>query len=186
MKNIFVFCFFHPQAQKNYANSILRPVPSRIVTECFAAEGQSTISQAMGSPDGFYAWGFKPGKRLVNTLWRIIDSGDLALGFASRHYRVVAQVLAKVESETLSKAIWPGEPESTDRWPLIVLLSKPHLIAVPASAALPYLPSEYRGAMRMNEGRITNIVSDFGSLDAFVRQRLCPGFQADGCTSASH
>ena len=184
MKNIFVFCAFHPSAQKNYAKSILNAVPSEDVLKCFSAEEHTKLLAARGAPDGFFAWGFRPGPRLLSTLWRVIEPQDLAVGFFSGQYRVVAKVLAKVESETLANTIWTNRPVVTDNWlanrspvpeswRLIVLLSKPQFIQVSAADLAPHLPGEYRGAMRMNEGRIKKIVEDFGSLENFVHQRLC-------------
>ena len=180
MKNIFVFCAYHPRAQENYAQSVLRPVPTETVTKCFAPEEHSKLVSAKGAPDGFYVWGFKPGPRLVNTLWRVIADGDVAIGFFSWHYRVIARVLAKVESDTLANTIWPNRPGVTESWRLIILMAKPQFIKVPAAAVVPYLPIEYRGAMRMNEGRLNTITADFGTLENFVRQRLCPEFDMDG------
>jgi len=177
MKRIFVFCAYHKRAQENYAKSVRRPIPSGTVTQCFAPEEHPKILKAMASPEGFYAWGFKAGKRLVNTLWRVIEPGDVAIGFFARHYRVAARVLAKVENENLANTVWPNRPGLTDSWRLVVLLSTPHFIEVPASDVLPYLPSEYRGAMCMNEGRLNRIVADFGTVENFVHQRLCPEFE---------
>jgi hypothetical protein len=85
---------------------------------------------------------------------------------------VAARLLAKVESEGLANDLWANRPGITQSWRNVVLLSKPCPISVHGAAVGPYLPGEYRGAMRVADERVARIVGEFGSIETFAERKL--------------
>jgi hypothetical protein len=172
MKSIFVFCAYDARARENFEKTILNLVPAEVVLSHVGGAERERLLPVAAAWGGFYAWGFRSGKRLISSLWNKIEPGDLCLGYFKYHYRVAARLLAKVESEGLANDLWANRPGITQSWRNVVLLSKPCPISVHGAAVGPYLPGEYRGAMRVADERVARIVGEFGSIETFAERKL--------------
>lgn len=172
MKSIFVFCAYDPRARENFEKTILNPVPADAVLSRVGEAERAKLGPLAATSGGFYAWGFRSGKRLISSLWNKVEPGDLCLGFFEYHYRVAAKLLAKVENEALANELWFNRPGIAESWRNIVFLSRPCQIRVHGSAVAPYLPGEYRGAARVADERVARIVAEFGSIEAFAERKL--------------
>ena len=166
MKNLFVFCASEKKARINFSKTILKPVPEDLVLRCFPAAQGEELLRWQNLAGGFFAWGIKPGSRVL-TMLNSLETGDCVLGFFDFHYRSVSRLVGKTKSAELASKLWGNEA-----WSHIIFLSKPREIAVLATAVLPYLCSSYRGATRIGQERTHSIVRDFGSIDAFVAKYL--------------
>jgi len=166
MKNIFVFCAGDAKARANYRKTILNPVSEDCVLSSIPAEKQAELRSWHEQAGGFFAWGIRVNQRTL-TMLRTIEAGDCVLGFFDFHYRVVSQLVGKLENDELAEKLW-GTPKGAWTWGNMIFITKPREIAIPASSLQPYLCSSYRGAMRIGSDRIKSIIRDFGSVDSFV------------------
>jgi hypothetical protein len=171
MKNAFVFCAWNAKARANYRKTVLNAIPEEQVLSCFPVERHQELRLWQTEAGGFFAWGFGGGQRML-TVWRSLLPGDCILGFFDRHYRVVATLLGKEQSNLFAERIWGDQSGNPAPWENIVFFTKPTEILVPASALTPYFCSTYRGATRIGPQRIRIIIRDFGSLQSFVTKHI--------------
>lgn len=170
MNNIFVFCAGERKARANYRKTILNPIPEEIILSCFPGEKHEELRRWQEQAGGFFGWGIKAGQRSL-TMWRSLEPGDCVLGFFDFHYRSFSRLVGKVQSDGLAEKIW-GTPKSGMNWGNIVFVTRPREVAVPATALQTYLCSTYRGATRIGSERMSKIIRDFGSVDAFVTKHF--------------
>ena len=166
MKNIFVFCAGNSKARANYNTSILKPVPADTVLSAFPPERHEKLRQIQDRAGGFFTWGLGPAKR-ASSFWQRLTAGDVVLGFFEFHYRAVAQLAGKEESGPLAEALW-----GNGTWSRILFLTKPELVTVNASDVCPPLCSTYRGTTRISDGRTAQILSEYGSIAAFMERKF--------------
>lgn len=166
MKNIFIFCAGEPKTRANYRKTILNPIPEEIILSSFPSEKHDELRQWQAQAGGFFGWGVKSTQRSLS-MWRALEPGDCVLGFFHFHYRAVSRLVGKVQNDELAEKIW-GKPKDGLNWGNIIFIARPREVAVPAPAVQPYLCSTYRGATRIGSDRINRIVTDFGSVSAFI------------------
>lgn len=171
MKNIFVFCAWNKRARANYRKTILSPIPEESVLSCFPADRHAELRAWREAAGGFFAWGFRGGRRSL-TIWRSLEPGDCVLGFFEEHYRVIARLVGKEQSDEFAESMWGSIGGDTEGWRNIIFLSKPREVAVPAAALCPPLCSTYRGATRIAQQRIDRVIVDSGSVERFVERHF--------------
>lgn len=102
--------------------------------------------------------------------WDAMAAGDLVLGYRDRSIVSATFVFAKTNDPALAVHLLGGNPE----WPfgLMCFTDKPYFGEVPIIPQMDrYLDREYRDFVRLNAGKVENILNDFGSLETFVH--LC-------------
>jgi len=164
--NILVFCAGNRKARNNFQTSIATPIPTELVLSCFPPERHAPLRDTMQNAGGFFAWALGEDRRAA-TFWARLVPGDVVLGFFEFHYRTVSQLAAKAENETLAEKVW-GNP----KWRRILLLTKPVHVTVPAKDVCPPLCSTYRGTARISDARVAQILSDHGSIPAFIQRKF--------------
>lgn len=122
-------------------------------------------------PDGrCFLWGVQDRGDHLST-WMAMDQGDLLLGYRKRSIVSASYVLAKIDSPSLSEALWgrhAGEP-----FRLICFMDHPYLGEVPIVPQMHrYLEPDCRGFAGLPPDKCSNILSDYGSLEIFVRLGL--------------
>jgi hypothetical protein len=162
MKNVFVFCASERKARVNFCKTILNPIAEAEVLDCFPTEKHAELLAWQEEAGGFYAWGIRPGKRVL-TMLSAIQAGDCVLGFFDFRYQTASQLVGKAENSTFAERMWGGND-----WSRIIFITKPREMSVPASNCVPYLCSTYRGATRIGARRIEKMVKDFGTVQEFI------------------
>jgi len=142
----------------------LNRIPEAEVLSCFPAEKHAELLAWQEQAGGFYAWGIRPGKRVL-TMLNTVQAGDCVLGFFDFRYQIVSKLIGKAENTGFADKMW-----GSNSWSSIIFISKPREISIPASEVVPYLCSTYRGATRIGEQRIEKIVKNFGSIQAFCQK----------------
>lgn len=168
MKNILVFCAGNPKARQNYSVSILNPVAADRVLSSFSTERHHALLETQRRAGGFYAWGLGATNR-ASYFWKRLEVGDIILGFFEFHYRVVTRLVWMDESAALAASLW-----GSGDWSRILFLEKPQPVNVPAKDVCPPLCSTYRGTTRISDIRTAAIVSEYGSIEAFIERRFGP------------
>ena len=166
MKSILVFCAGNVKVRANYNASILSPVPTNTVLSSFPAERHQKLHEIEDSAGGFFAWGLRTTGRAA-FCWERLAVGDAVLGFFEFHYRVVALLAGKEESEALAHELW-----GSSDWSRILFLTKPQIVNVHAKDVCPPLCSTYRGTACISDDRTAAIVSAYGSLEGFIERRF--------------
>lgn len=178
-EQIFVFTAGEQSAREHLNDTIRQPLDLDRVLSLFPA-GQHAQIQEFHQDQGLYAWGAIPG--VQNTpRWESMKSGDWVLCVYDGTYHYVARVLAKFNNEIFARAIWGDDPQGRT-WRLMYFLSKPIAIKVSVGDVADYLNQSYMGFFRIGEEKHNTIIDTYGSIEAFIEQRL---FQADE-TAGSH
>jgi hypothetical protein len=97
--------------------------------------------------------------------------GDWVLGVYGNTYRYVAQVLGKFRNAEAARAIW-GVDENGNTWEFMYFLTKPLAVNRPVAALADELNQAYLGFSRIADDKVERLIRTYGSLDAFVNQRL--------------
>lgn len=166
MTNILVFCAGNQKARANYNASILNSVPTDTVLSSFLPEQHESLRAIQDRAGGFFAWGLGTTKR-ASFFWERLAVGDAVLGFFEFHYRVVAQLVGKKESEALAQKLW-----GSGDWSRILFLTRPEIVNVNAKDVCPPLCSTYRGTTRISDDRTAGILSEYGTIDIFLERKF--------------
>jgi 5-methylcytosine-specific restriction enzyme B len=167
---IFVFTAGNADAQAHLADSIEAPVVLERVLAQFPRESEAEIRRIHDVAEGLYAWGAVPGQQ--NTpRWQQMKPGDWALCVFESRYRFAAKVIAKYDNTNFAREVW-GTDAQGRTWNLVYFLTKPQAISIPVSSLAENLNASYMGFFRIGDERLERIARDFGSVDAFVENRV--------------
>ncbi len=122
-------------------------------------------------PDGrCFVWGVQDRDDHLPA-WTAMARGDLLLGYRNRAIVSASYVLTKINSPPLSEALWGRHAGGPFR--LICFMDHPYLGEVPiVPQMLRYLEPDCRGFAGLPPDKCKNILSDYGSLETFVRLGL--------------
>ena len=168
-QQIFIFTAGDPAARAHLQDSITQPLDLQKVLANSQSENHH-VFQKLHDDQGLYAWGAVPGKQ-NKPRWESMNPGDWVLCVFASTYRFVAQVKTKLENKELANAIW-GSDSAGNTWSLIHFLSKPLPINVPVRDLADQLNKGYMGFTRISEDRVQALETNYGSVKAFVDQRL--------------
>jgi energy-coupling factor transporter ATP-binding protein EcfA2 len=87
-------------------------------------------------------------------------------------YHFVAEVLDKIDSKGLARAIWGINTETQNTWQFMYFLNKPKVVDVPLKEVDQWLNSRYMGFFRIGDEKVENIITQFGSLEKFIMQKF--------------
>ena len=168
-QQIFIFTAGDAAARAHLEDSITQPIDLQKVRAHSQPEYRAVL-QNIHDEQGLYAWGAVPGKQ--NTpRWESMKPGDWVLCVFSSTYHFVAQVKTKLENKELATSIWGSDPEG-NTWSLMYFLSKPQPVNVRVADLADQLNKGYMGFTRIGEDRVQAIEATYGSVMAFVDQRL--------------
>ncbi len=122
-------------------------------------------------PDGqCYLWGVREKGDNLST-WEMMVPDDLVLGYRNRSIVFAARVLMTVENPSLAAELWGQRPEGA--FGLLCFTDRPHVgeVAI-VPQMLRYLDLDCRGFTRIDPKKCEHMVSDYGSLETFVRLGL--------------
>src|SRR5437868_14641426 len=95
--------------------------------------------------------------------------GDWVITYWNRAYHDSTRVVAKFDNDQLAEALWGRDPNSGETWRYMYLLEPPTPLQVDAEQASEWLPSSYRGFMRIPTSRLRKISSRFGGVREFIQ-----------------
>lgn len=111
-----------------------------------------------------YVWGVRESPE-NRTLWAAVTEGDLILGYGDQSIVSASRVLAKASDPALAAALWDTEEPCG----LLCFTDKPRVGEVPIIPQMyRYIDAEYGGFAAIPPEKVRNILSDYGSLEAFV------------------
>lgn len=122
-------------------------------------------------PEGrCYIWAL-PDRGENRSIWNLISENDLVLAFRSGSIIAAASVLIKIESPSLAENLWGADAEGHSR--LMCFSRRPYTGEVPLIPQMErYLDRDFKGFTRLKKEKRDNILSDYGSLEIFVRLGL--------------
>lgn len=122
-------------------------------------------------PDGrCYLWGM-PNTDGNLSIWEMMAPDDLVLAYRNRSIVSAAHVLMTVKNPALATRLWGHGLAGP--FGLLCFSEKPHVGEVPiVPQMLRYLDLDYRGFTRLDPEKCAHMVSDYGSLEIFVRLGL--------------
>ena len=163
---IFIFTAGNADARDHLHTTIENSIDLDRTLELFPSENHDEI-QKIHQEHELYAWGAVPG--IQNTgRWNKLEIGDWMLCTYDNTYHWVARVLAKYDNEKFARAIW-GDNGNDKTWQYMYFLSKPQKIEVPVSEYKGVLNAQYQGFTRIGDERLANIISEYGSVDNFIK-----------------
>jgi hypothetical protein len=121
-------------------------------------------------PDGkCYLWGAQESGDNFST-WNIMTEEDLILGFRNLSIVFASYVLMKIHHPVLATRIWGN---SGTPFGLMCFLDEPQTGEVPIVSQMSrYLDRDYTGFTKLDSAKRDHILSDYGSLEGFVRLGL--------------
>ena len=169
MKNLFVITASSPEARQHVVRTIEKPIRVDKVERHFAGSELSEVKN-LGLKHGYYAWGAMPGPRNVPT-WDKMQIGDHILVYQNGSYTYYTRVIFKAHNREFALDNW-GPDEDGKTWEYMYLLERPLTLTTPVEASVlaEYLHASYRGFTQISPERISRIMSDYGSLDAYLAQ----------------
>lgn len=166
-----VSVFFVPasgtEAREHLSLTVSRP----IATQLDQIIPPETIATAKATDGNLYAWAAVEGVRNSIT-WNRMKPGDIVVFYEDRTYSFVGRVTEKIDSEATGEALW-GRNQKGETWRLIYFLTKPRRVDVPLDRLGDFLQDEpYQGFIQLSAAREAKIRDEYGSLTAFVEERL--------------
>lgn len=117
-----------------------------------------------------YVRGIREGTDNHVATWDAMAAGDLVLGCRDRSIAWATFVFAKTNDPALAAHLLGADPEGP--FGLMCFTDKPYWGEVPIIPQMDrYLDREYGDFVRLDAGKVGNILSDYGSLETFVH--LC-------------
>lgn len=168
-EQIFIFTAGDQEARAHLDTSIRNPLDLDQVLDLFP-EGDHDKIRSIHAKHGLYAWGAIPGKQ-NSPRWNAMKPGDWVLCVFEKKYHYVCQVVEKFQNEKFSHTIW-GKHPSGDTWSLMYFLSRPVQISVSLDKLADVLNKSYMGFFRIGDRKVVEIVNAYGSVEAFIQQRL--------------
>lgn len=170
MSQIYVFTAGDVGAREHLEISIRNPIPVAKAKANFPAADHQRLEEIAQENGGLYAWGATPG-RMNDPVYRLLEVGDWMFCVYGARYRYVARVVAKFDNAQFARDIW-GETDEGKTWEKLFFLSKPVELNAPIEDHSDYLARGYQGFSKAGPGKLQQIALDFGSVDAFVKQRF--------------
>jgi len=168
-QNLFVITAGNPEAHRNFQLSIENPVSQASCETHFSKELLDEVRSK--SRDGqFYASGAMPGDRNTPN-WEAIQPNDFIVVCQSSRYTHVTQVISKGRNANFARNLW-GEETDQKTWELMYFLQASAKVDVALGVLTDMLNSRYFGFTRISSAKIQKILSRYGSIEEFVKQRL--------------
>jgi 5-methylcytosine-specific restriction protein A len=165
MPSVFVYSAGQTAAA-HFQRTIQTGVPLSLFQPIIPPAVYATLQEAY--PDGVcYLWGDRGGEN-GRQYWQHIRPGDLALCYRKKRIVAASTVVATLENEAAGIAAWPDA--ASDPYRLLFFLSQPVWTDVAVESMPQYFGKVYQGLRRLRSS--DNIITDFGSLDQFVRVAL--------------
>ncbi|MEZ4424967.1 MAG: hypothetical protein R3E98_16350 [Gemmatimonadota bacterium] len=171
MKNIFVFTAGNADARSHLDDSIINSIPSDLVYALAPESRTDMLRKIEAEVGGFYAWGAEPGPQ-NQSRWHSMYPEDLVFCVYENRYHFVARVMGKMRNATLAERIWGRNESSGQTWEFMYFLTKPEAVSRSVDELSDVLNNRYMGFTRIGEDRTAAIFSQYGSLEAFVAQRV--------------
>jgi hypothetical protein len=121
--------------------------------------------------DGFYAWGGHTVSDKGESRWDAMTRGDVVMGVHSGSYQFVSQILDKFDNQGAASALW-GPNADSESWRLMFFFSKPRWVSRKFEDVADYLDKNYYHITRITSHVIARIECEFGSIEAFIDQRI--------------
>ena len=165
-QQLFIVPASGPEAQAHLAETVQKPVrPERIEPYLDDAAKNALLA------DDVFCWAATPGQR-NRGFWEAMAVGDSILFYQKKSYSYRARVKFKVDSAPLARELWGSTPDG-GTWNLVYFLTAPERVDTPIERLGDYLQeTPYLGFVKVPADKIGRIESDFGSLTAFLDQRL--------------
>lgn len=174
MTRMFVFTAGNRNARQHLKDSIERPVDPKTVFGTFPEHQRERLQKVYERGSGFYAWGAILGRDNTPN-WQAMEPGDFALCVYGATYQYVCRVIAKYDNEQFAETVWKKNDKG-QTWQLMYFLTEPVEVGRRMSEFGDYLePNRYWGFTNVEDERIQNIVSSYGSVDRFIAQMLGRG-----------
>jgi putative restriction endonuclease len=172
MPQIFVFAIGKrdKHAQRNLANSIEISIDEQMVYGSFPSAQRDLLEHIREEGNGFYAWGAVPGP-MNQHHWKLMKPGDYVLCVSDNVYHYAARVLAKYNRPQFAKRVW-GTRDDGKTWQYLYFLTEPDEVDGHVFDTARYLRKGYFGFIKISDANTNKILSDFGSVDNFIHQRL--------------
>jgi hypothetical protein len=170
MENVFMFSIEDGTAKANFGISVEKGYELEALLP-FIHDEIEIENLRRFYPDGkCYLWGVQ--ERGDNfSIWNIMAQGDLVLGYRNRSIVSASYVLIKINNPSLADTLWNKNTDGPFR--LICFMDHPYLGEVPiVPQMLRYLDQGCAGFTKLNPEKCENILSDYGSLETFVRLGL--------------
>jgi hypothetical protein len=165
--NVFVYSAASEAARLHYRQTMQSGLKLAQVVG-FIEEAEDIYALREAYPDGtVFLWGGRAGGP-DEGYWQQMTAGDLALCYRERRIVSYSFLVTKVKSAALGRFAWPDERSRP--FDLVYFLSKPTDIDKPVAELSKYLGEVYQGLRRV--AATDEIIRDFGSIEAFVKDAL--------------
>jgi hypothetical protein len=169
MEQLFVITASNVDAQRHIEKSIANSIDPAICTKHFDSPVLEEVTRR--STDGkFYAWGAVPGKRNEPN-WNAMQPGDHVLVYQEGRYTYWTRVISKHRKPSFAEDLW-GRDTDRQTWEFMHFLQPSVRLQCPAQATADMLPAKYMGFTPITADRVQHIVSQYGTIDKFVEERL--------------
>lgn len=136
----------------------------------FLSAQREELERIQEEGNGFFAWGAVPGAGNQRN-WERMEPGDYVLCVSGNVYRYAARVLAKYVRRQFAELMW-GTDDDGETWQYMYFLTEPDEVDAHVSEVGNHLRRGYFGFTKISDTNVDKILSDFGSIDEFIRQRL--------------
>jgi hypothetical protein len=170
MANLYVFTATNPVAREHLNKSIRNPIAADLVIPHLNYEERTLALGVQKSEEGLFAWGAEPGRRNIPN-WRSMAIGDHVLTVFEGAYHYLAAVKWKVHSRAGALAVW-DKSDTGEAYEYMYFLSRPRPIQARLDDLADYLQALYFGFTKIGDARISRIIRDFGSVEAFIKRRF--------------
>jgi hypothetical protein len=170
MSQIFIFTASNSEARQHLVDSIENPIDEETVFGSFASAHREELERIREEGNGFYAWGAVPGEGNLRN-WEAMERDDNVLCVYGNTYHYAARVLDKYDNQRFAQEVW-GTNHEGKTWQYMYFLTEPVEIAGSVPALGEYLNQAYLGFTRISDGKVDEILNDFGSVDNFIYQEL--------------
>lgn len=138
------------------------------VLSCIGDKGQAESIKRCCASGRCYIWAV-PDRRENRSTWELISANDLLLAYSSGSIIAASHVLATLDDPSLAHMLWGTNEKGA---PLMCFTEKPYTGEVPLVEQMHrYIAPGFTGFTRLGPDRCSNILSDYGSFEIFVR--LC-------------
>ncbi len=178
---LFVIVASGSRPRANVKRSIALSVPDDLCEAYLSTQFLDYLRQE--SNDGrIYAWGTK---RTNKAPWDRLRSDDPVLVYQNGVYTYFTRILSWAHDPSFAKALWENDVDdngNTILFEYVFFLDQPMEMQVPAEALDGYVPRQ-QGFSRISPEKVSQIEDDFGSLDAFLQERV---FDVHGSPSTTY
>jgi len=180
MNNIFIFTASSAEPKEHLTKSVDNPFRD-VPYENYLKDQK--IIESIKRVGDCYCWG-NTGPSFTDGRWENMSTGDYLLGYQNGSYTHFAQIIGVEHNKRFAEQIWGhGQTQSGKIvwWEYMYFFTKPEKISIHwkelpeirnISLSQPYRGFTDISKNKGNEDHISNIISNYGSLESYFKQKL--------------